>query len=193
MSGWQIVLIVLGILAVFVLLALWFRYMMAKLAVIWAANTKFIDGTFSRVRARVTGTYRDRPVMAYLGNEGGADDYGPKTYSYTVRMTEPPGFADWSLVNAVARKGEPAAWTLKAKPETAERLTGAGVLAAVEGAPRSWRLRYRAGSGRLELSIAGVAMSYCPDPKTFESQLDLLARLADLNRTASAAAVGKPA
>jgi hypothetical protein len=184
----QFLLIALGIVAVFVLLALWFRMMMRRLAVLWTPNTKLVKGTFSRFRAKLSGTYQDRPVMAYLGNEGGGgpDDFGPKTYSYTVRMTVPPGAEDWAVVFSVARKGEPPAWNLRAKPAPAERLKTAGLLTAVEGAPRNWRLRYRAGSGRLEISIAGVGMYFCPDLGTFQAQLDLLSRLASITHDAAA-------
>jgi hypothetical protein len=185
MSGFQLLLVLIGILAVFAVFALWIRSMMRKLAALWAPNTRLVNGTFSRFRARVRGTYQDRPVLTYLGNEGGADDFGPKTYSYTVRMTVPPGFENWALLFGVPRKGEPPVWNLKAKPGPAEQLKAAGLLAAVERAPRNWRLRYRAGSGRLELSIAGVGMYFCPDSGTFQAQLDLLVRLAAIIHAAA--------
>jgi hypothetical protein len=185
MSGFQLLLILVGIVAVFAVIMLWMRGMMRKLATRWAANTQLVKGTFSRFRAKLTGAYGDRPVMAYLGNEGGADDIGPKTYSYTLRMTVPAGFENWTSVCVVPRKGEPPAWNLKAKPEAAEQLKAAGLLTAVHSAPRNLRLRYRASSGRLELSIAGVAMDFCPDVATFQAQLDLLARLADITRAAA--------
>jgi hypothetical protein len=177
MLGSQFLLILLGIVAVAGLLALWFRSMMRKIAARWTSNTQLVNGTFSRFRAQLRGTYHGRPVMMYLGNEGGGDG-APKTYSYTVRMSVPPGSENWALNWSVPRKGEPAAWNLKAKPGQADQLTAAGLLSAVESASKNWHFRYRASSGRLELGISNVGMYFCPDTAAFQAQLDMLVRLA---------------
>jgi hypothetical protein len=190
MSGLDFLLIGLGIVAVAGGLAFWYRTMMRKLAAIWAPNTRIVQGTFSRFRALLRGTYHDRPVMAYLGNQRGmaTDDVGPSTYSYTVRMTVPPGSDNWTLASRFSRKGAKPEWVLQAKPGPAERLKAVGLLDAVESAPRNWQLRYRAGSGRLEISISGVGMYFSPNVATFQAQLDLLLRLEAVTR----AAAGKP-
>jgi hypothetical protein len=188
MSGFQIVLVVIGILAACAVLALWMRRMMRQLTALWAPNTLFLKGTFSRFQTRLRGTYQDRPVLVYMGNDGSSEDVGPTTFSYTMRMTVPPGFENWALTNRVPRKGEPPAWNLKANAGPAEQLKTAGLLAAVESVPGHWQLRYRAGSGRLELVIAGVSTYFCPDPATFQAQLDLLVRLAFI----TVAAAGTP-
>lgn len=192
MSDGQFLLIVLGIVAVTALIALWYRMMMRKLARLWAPNILLVNGTFSRFRALLRGTYQGQPVMAYLGNESGGEDATAKSYSYTVRVTVPPGFENWAVAYAIPRKGEPPAWTIKAKPGPAEQLKVAGLLTAVENAPRNWRLRYRAGKGRLELSISGVGMYFCPDTPTFQAQLDLLMRLTAV-KTAAAGIVSRQA
>ena len=184
MTGFQFLLALFGILVVFALLALWVRRMIGQITANWAPNTQFVNGTFSRFRTRLNGTYQERPILTYLGNEGGGE-FGPTTFCYTLRMTVPPGFENWSMVCAVPRKGEPPEWTLKAKPGPADRLKAEGLLTAVEDAAKFWRLRYRAGSGRLELSIAGVGMYFCPDVVMFQRQLDLLSRLASITQAAS--------
>lgn len=58
MSGLTILLVALGVPALIVLLALWYRSMMRKLTAIWAPNTQLVQGTFSRFRALLRGTYR---------------------------------------------------------------------------------------------------------------------------------------
>lgn len=192
MSGSIILLIVLGVLVFAALLALWYRSMMRKLKAIWAPNTELVHGTFSRFRALLRGTYQGRPVTAFLANEAG-DDSGSKSYSYIVQMTFPAEFENWSAVCQVPRKGEPPAWRLQAKPGPANRLTAAGLLAALEQAPKNLRLRYRAGSGRMQLSIPGAGMYFCPNVQTFQAQLDLLSRLAAITHTAAGPSVRQAA
>ena len=195
MSWSAILLIALGILAAVALLALWFRSMMRKMAAIWAPNTQLVQGTFSRFRARLRGTYEGRPVVAYLANEsgGGPDDVGPTTYSYILYMTGPAELENWSAVCQVPRKGEPPAWRLKAKPGPSDRLTAAGLLTTLEQAPKNLRFRYRAGSGRIQLSIPGAGMYFCPNVQTFQAQLDLLSRLAAITHAAAGPSVRQAA
>jgi hypothetical protein len=181
MSGFQLLLIVAGIAVVFGLLMLWMRSMMRKLKELWAPNTQLVNGTFSRFRAKLTGTYQNRPVMVYLGNQ----DVEEKIYSYNLRMTLPTGFENWALACVVPRKGEPPAWTLKAKPGATEQLTSAGLLTEVASIPGNWQLRYRASNGGLQLSIVGVGMYFCPDVATFQAQLDLLVRIAAITLAAA--------
>lgn len=181
MSGFQLLLIVAGIAAVFALLMLWMRSMMRKLKELWAPNTQLVNGTFSRFRAKLTGTYQNRPVMVYLGNQ----DAEEKIYSYNLRMTLPPGFENWALACIVPRKGEPPVWSLKAKPGATEQLKSAGLLAEVASIPSNWQLRYRAGNGGVQLSIGGVGMYFCPDVATFQAQLDLLVRVAAITLAAA--------
>jgi hypothetical protein len=184
MSDFQFVLLgAIGILVALALFVLWIRHMIRTLTALWAPNTQFVNGTFSRFRAKLRGTYQERPVLAYLGNGGNAD------HVYNLRMTVPPGFENWALTFIRLRKGEPPVWNLKAKPGATERLKTAGLLAAVEGIPGNWQLRYRAGSGSVQLSIAGVGMYYCPDLATFQAQLNLLVRLAGLNEAAAGTAL----
>jgi hypothetical protein len=193
MSGLTILLVALGVPALIVLLALWYRSMMRKLTAIWAPNTQLVQGTFSRFRALLRGTYQGRPVVAFLANESGPEDAGPKTYSYILYMTVPAEFENWSAVCQVPRKGEPPAWRLKAKPGPADQLTAAGLLAALEQAPKNLRFRYRAGSGRIQLSIPGAGMYFCPDVQSFQWQLDFLSRLAAITHAAAGPSVRQAA
>lgn len=185
MSGFTVLLIVLGSTTAFALLLLWYRSMMHKVTALWAPNTQLVQGTFSRWRALLRGTYQGHAVAAYLANEGGDDDTASKTYGYIVHLTFPPGFENWSAICQVARKGEAPAWRVKVKPGPADRLTAAGLLAALDHAPKNYQFRYRASTGRMQLLIPRVGMYFCPDTRTFQAQLELLSRLAAITQAAA--------
>lgn len=158
--------------------------MMRKLTTLWAPNTQLVQGTFSRWRAMLRGTYRGQPIMAYMAKEG---DENNTTYGYNLRTTGAPGFENWSALYVAGRKGAPGAWHLRASSHPAERLTAAGLLAALEEAPKGLQFRYRASSGRMQLAFPGAGMYYCPDVQSFQWQLDFLARLAAITQAAAGA------
>ncbi len=196
MSGLEILGVVIAVAVVVALAWLWFRSLMGKAARLWEANRALVQGTLSRWRIKLTGTWERRPVVAYLATDkvdtqeisGG----NSVTYAYILRMTFPAGFENWSATYR-SRKGQPAGWELKAGSRTDERLRAAGLMAALEQAPRNCRLRYRASKGIMQLSIAGVGMWYCPDAQVFQSQLELLSRIGTIAQSAGGTGLARAA
>jgi hypothetical protein len=192
MSAPEILGLALFLVLVFALCGFWFRRMMRGLTALWAENTGLVQGTFSRWRIKLNGTWEGRPIVAYLGNNAvevdDATDTTTTTYSYVLAMRFSPGAENWSAAYR-ARRGQAPAWQVKAAARTAERLAASGLLAALEQAPKNCSLNYRAGRGRMQLSIAGVGTSYCPDAQTFREQLDLLSRLGILTHSADRTAL----
>lgn len=193
MSSAELVLVVaLGIAAMFVFVWYFYRRMMRKAAALWEPNTRLVQGTFSRWRIKLTGTYQGRPMLAYLAKESAEDD-ARETYRYVVRITIAPGFENWSAWFVPERKGAPGAWHLKAGTRAAEQLRAAGLMQALEPAHQGYRCSYRAGAGRMQFSAPGAGMYYCPDVQSFQGQLDLLARLAAITQAAAGAGVRQAA
>jgi hypothetical protein len=128
---------------------------------------------------KVTGSYQGRAVDVLLQNHG----YEMESYVYhlttKVRIQGfdwAASFGDTSFLNPT--KG----WHIKCGDEALRRrLTEAGAFELIAQAPGKPDVRYRADRGTLEYSLSVGVSSYAPTPDEFETQLNLLSRLADIN------------
>ena len=143
----------------------------------WAQIANLIGGT-ARGR-KVTGSYRGRAVDVSLQNHGYETDL---YYYHQIMKVGIRGF-DWAVSFGETSFLNPTkGWHIKCGDEALRRrLAEAGAFELIEQAPGKPDVRYRADKGTLEYSLCVVVDTYVPTPDEFETQLGLLARLADIN------------
>lgn len=136
------------------------------------------------------GRYDGLPVRARVADASGPDAVPD---AWEVVLSAGPGSVDWSLVYT----GEKflgtgvKAWRVKSRDEElAQRLTQAGGPALLRDWVGQPQITYQAKSGALVYRVADADLPAVPAPDAFQAQLDLLARLARLNREANAPDMG---
>jgi len=142
----------------------------------WKHVVDAIDGSYKG--SKICGTYQGKSVEVFL-NDGG---YEIPSYSYFLRLkTSIQGF-DWNMKADVTSSTD----TAKSRniqtddKGLKQRLNDAGAVELVDSVSTKAQLRYRADKGTLEYQM-GVADSYVPTSEEFQTQLNLLTKLAELN------------
>ena len=144
---------------------------------VWAQVSAIIGGT--RHRAKLIGSYEGRPVEVFIQDEG----YEMTSYRYYLIMKVPMRGYDWTIDYGEFSFLNPTkSWHIKSGDEAIrQRLREAGAVELVEQDRWRPKVRYRADRGTLEYARFVVEADSVPAPDEFKAQLDLLARLADMN------------
>lgn len=168
-------------------LIVWFvvRYVRkanAKYAELWGRLAGLINGTSKG--SRMTGTYMGAPVEAKI-NAVSDNDGGATSYYYELSLVQGGRGQDWS-VNYGGEKllgfGEKR-WHVKTKDDALkDRLASARVVEIVAVRPQHSHVSYKAKRGALVYQETIGGAFAVPAPEEFKAQLELLARLAEVNR-----------
>ena len=184
--------VVLGLvgLAAFVGLIVWFvvwyvRKANARYAQMWPPLAALVGGTHKG--HTMSGSYQGFPVRARVNAVSDSDS---TEYFWEVTLVSAPRGRDWKLQYGGERLlgfGEKR-WHVAAKDDTLrQRLAGTGVLAEMAGWGAHPTVSYKSKAGEFEYSErVGGAFDF-PTPERFGAQLELLARLALVNRQVNAA------
>jgi hypothetical protein len=145
----------------------------------WAHVLRRIGGTVGR-RGQISGSHEGRPLEIFLQ----AYDEDAMFYCYLLRLKIPIQGFDWTIKCDTTTFLDPTQrWHLKSSEEALVRkLTEAGAVELVKQDAARPEVRYRADKGTLEYSDIVNDDTYVPTPAEFEAQLNLLLRLADLNK-----------
>ncbi len=158
----------------------------AKYAAHWATVAPLVQGSYKG--STLTGTYEGMAVKAQMKSVSSQESSTEHYFQLTLTGTS--GGKDWSLRYGTGgllggRKG----WEIKAKDDGLERrLSDAAVVATIEAWARYPAIAYRAKSGALEYKERARGMFDLPDAATLKGQLELLARLHEVNRQVNPAA-----
>ncbi len=151
---------------------------------LWAPLLPLVNG--SARDSRLSGTYRRMPVTARIAGSG---DENP-SYHYELTLTPGAAAGDWAL----SHTGEKflgtgtKTWRVKSKDDALRlRLTEAGAVGAIQNWASQPEITYKSKSGALHYWQRVEGMYSVPSPEEFQAQLDLLARLAEINREANTA------
>jgi len=186
----SVVLGLVGLLA-FVGLIVWFivwyvRKAQARYAQLWPPLAALVGGAYKG--HSMSGTYRGFPVRARLNAVSDGDN--GTDYFWEVRLTAAAGGRDWKLQYGGERLlgfGEKR-WHVAAKDDALkQRLAGTGLLAEMTNWGAHPTVAYKAKSGEFEYSEPARGAFDFPTPERFGAQLELLARLALVNRQVNAA------
>jgi hypothetical protein len=183
--------LVAAVFAVIVGLVVWFLKRSYKIyAERWAALAPLVGGAHKG--SRMTGTYQGRPVHARIDAETSGTDETTRrtTYHFKVKLMGEPGGRDWKVVYGGEKFlgfGEKR-WHVSTKDDTLkERLSGAGVVVALQAWGSYPAVTYKAKKGEFEYSERVGGMYDMPTPERFRQQLDLLTRFAEVNEQVNAA------
>ena len=158
----------------------------AKYAQLWPALASMVDGTFKS--SKMTGTYNGMPVQARIN---AVSNDNSTEYFYELTLTPGAQGKDWALSytgDKLLGLGEKH-WHIKTKDHALEqRLSALGVIDLIE----DWRghpnVTYKSKHGILKYETRVHNAFELPAPDQFKAQLDLLARLAQINAQANVAA-----
>jgi hypothetical protein len=155
----------------------------AKYGQLWAPLAGVIGG--SSKGSKLSGTFERMPVEARISATG---DESATEYFYELTMTPGPQGKDWGLYyigDHLLGMG-PKSWHLKTKDDALkQRLSGAGVLQAIEQWAGYPAVSYKAKRGTLKYCAKVKNMYAIPGVDEFRAQLALLVRLAEANRQAN--------
>jgi hypothetical protein len=154
----------------------------ARYAQLWGGLAPLVAGAHKG--SRMTGTYQGTPVQAVIRAVSGGENTRT-TYYYECTATPGGQGGDWRAEYGGEKLfgfGEKR-WHVNAKDDALkDRLAREGVLARMEGWAQSVSLRYKAGKGTLTIHYPTRDAFSIPSPEQFQTQLDLLAWAADVNR-----------
>jgi hypothetical protein len=167
-GGLGIILGLVGLLA-FVGLIVWFvvwyaRKANARYAQLWPPLAALVVGAYKG--NALNGTYQGFPVRARLNAVSDGDN--GTDYFWEVSLTAEPGGRDWKL-------------------QYKQRLAGTGVLGELANWGAHPTVSYKAKAGEFEYRESARNSFDFPAPERFGAQLELLARLASVNRQVNAA------
>jgi hypothetical protein len=152
----------------------------AKYAELWGRIAGLVNGTWKG--SRMVGTYEGALVEAEIKSISGDDE---TTYYYELSMTPGGRGQDWSVKYGGEKLlgfGEQR-WHVKAKDDALkDRLVAARVLELMAVRPQHNEVKYKAKPGTLVYQETARGAFGVPAPEDFKAQLELLARLADVNR-----------
>lgn len=169
----------------FASLIVWFliwssRKSNAEYAKLWGRIAGLVNGTSHG--SRMMGTYQGAPVEAEIKMFSDDDE---TTYYYKLSMTPGGRGQDWSVRYGGEKlfgSGEQR-WHVKTKDGALkDRLVAARVLELVAVRPQHTEVKYKAKLGMLVYQEAARGAFDVPAPEEFKAQLELLARLVDVNR-----------
>lgn len=136
----------------------------------------------------MTGAYNGMPVQARI-NAVSSDD--STEYFYELTLTPGAQGKDWALSytgDKMLGLGAKS-WHIKTKDEALQqRLASLGVLDTIQQWPSTPEIVHKARPGTLKYEQQVNSMFALPAPDQFKAQLDLLARLAQINAQANVAA-----
>jgi hypothetical protein len=152
----------------------------AEYAKLWGRIAGLVNGTSKG--SRMTGTYQGTQVNAELKPIFDDDE---TTYYYELSMTPGGRGQDWSVRYGGEKlfgSGKQH-WHVKTKDDALKgRLVAAHVLELVAVRPQHTEVKYKAKLGMLVYQESARNARDVPAPEQFKAQLELLARLADVNR-----------
>ena len=151
---------------------------------LWPALAKIVNGTYRE--GTLTGEYAGLSVRATITRTRPMEPGGQARYYHQLiaRTAGQSRGRDWELHNIGENDSgaEQADWRVDSDDQGLQRrLVEAGVIDIVRQTPGIASVLYRADQGAL-ISLARVAgATAVPEPAPFSMQLDMLARLAQLN------------
>ena len=152
----------------------------AEYAKLWGRIAGLVNGTSKG--SRMTGTYQGAPVEAEIKMFSDDDE---TTYFYKLSLTPGGRGQDWSVRYGGEKlfgSGEKH-WHVKTKDDALkDRLVAARVLELVAVRPQHCEVKYKAKLGMLVYQESARNARDVPAPEQFKAQLELLARLAEINR-----------
>lgn len=156
----------------------------AEYAKLWGRIAGLVNGTSKG--NRMTGTYQGAPVEAEIKMFSDDDE---TTYYYKLSLAPGGRGQDWSVRYGGERlfgSGKQH-WHVKTKDDALKaRLVAARVLELVAVRPQHTEVNYKAKLGTLVYQEDATGAFDVPAPEEFKAQLELLARLADVNRQVNA-------
>lgn len=172
---------VFGMVILLVPLIIWFnRRNAGKYAQLWPPLAAKVNGTFKG--RSMTGSYGGMPVQARINT---VSDDSSTEYFYELTLTSAAHGRDWTVTYGsdklfgMGQKG----WLVKARDESLkQRLTDAGTVDLVQGGEGHPEVSYKAKHGVLKYEQRVGGMFALPTAEQFDRQLDLLARLAQINQ-----------
>jgi len=138
----------------------------------WRHVVEAIEGTYQDTKIR--GTHQGKSVEVFLNNGG----YEIDIYSYFIRLKVPIQGFDWR-VDFIAHSR-----TLEIRSDEEElkdKLAEAGLITLIQSVSGHPQVRYRADKGTIEYEMLVGDDSYVPSADEFQTQLNLLTQLAELN------------
>jgi len=152
---------------------------------LWSAVAGTVNGTVKG--NSLTGTYNGVPVQARIN---AVSDDNSSTYYCEITLSPGAQGKDWSLSYSGEKLLGTGAksWQIKTKDNALkQRLAEAGALAAMQNWPVYPEVIYKSGRGSLKYEEVVGGMYAVPDAPEFQARLELLARLAEINKQVNTA------
>ncbi|MDP9310293.1 MAG: hypothetical protein M3R24_05280 [Chloroflexota bacterium] len=165
--------------AIAVLVVVYLKKANAKYAQLWAPLASFVSGTSKG--SKLTGTFNSMPVQARIN---AVSDDNSTDYFYELVVTPGAQGKDWSLSytgDKLLGMGAKS-WHVKTKDDGLKQRLAESVLPTLEQWPSFPEITYKAKGGTLKYAIKVKSMYAIPGLDEFKQELELLARLGEINR-----------
>ncbi|PLS79245.1 MAG: hypothetical protein CYG59_14250 [Chloroflexi bacterium] len=165
--------------AIAVLVVVYLKKANAKYAQLWAPLAGFVSGTSKG--SKLTGTFNSMPVQARIN---AVSDDNSTDYFYELVLTPGAQGKDWSLSytgDKLLGMGAKS-WHVKTKDDGLKQRLAESVLPTLEQWPSFPEITYKAKGGTLKYAIKVKSMYAIPGLDEFKQELELLARLGEINR-----------
>ncbi len=165
--------------AIAVLVVVYLKKANAKYAQLWAPLAGFVSGTSKG--SKLTGTFNSMPVQARIN---AVSDDNSTDYFYELVLTPGAQGKDWSLSytgDKLLGMGAKS-WHVKTKDDGLKQRLAETVLPTLERWPSFPEITYKAKGGTLKYAIKIKSMYAIPGLDEFKQELELLARLGEINR-----------
>ncbi len=165
--------------AIAVLVVVYLKKANAKYAQLWAPLAGFVSGTSKG--SKLTGTFNSMPVQARIN---AVSDDNSTDYFYELVVTPGAQGKDWSLSytgDKLLGMGAKS-WHVKTKDDGLKQRLAESVLPTLEQWPSFPEITYKAKGGTLKYAIKVKSMYAIPGLDEFKQELELLARLGEINR-----------
>ncbi len=165
--------------AIAVLVVVYLKKANAKYAQLWAPLASFVSGTSKG--SKLTGTFNSMPVQARIN---AVSDDNSTDYFYELVVTPGAQGKDWSLSytgDKLLGMGAKS-WHVKTKDDGLKQRLAESVLPTLEQWPSFPEITYKAKGGTLKYAIKVKSMYAIPRLDEFKQELELLARLGEINR-----------
>jgi hypothetical protein len=163
-----------------VLVVVYLKKANAKYAQLWAPLAGFVSGTAKG--SKLTGTFNGMPAQARIN---AVSDDNSTDYFFELVLTPGAQGKDWSLSytgDKLLGMGAKS-WHVKTKDEgLKQRLSDGGALATIQQWSGFPEITYKSKAGTLKYSVQVNGMYAIPGLDEFKTQLELLSRLAEVNR-----------
>ncbi len=165
-------------------IAIFNRIANAKAAKLWPKLAPVIQGTFYKgiglTAPYIIGQYHGLPVRAYVFVT--AKSRYTYVYYFQIKATVDSHGQDWEL-RYNQRSHEKQGWEIHTHDSALHgRLTQAGLLGLIPGWDYETTLRYSGRKGTLLYSHHIFTRDGLPSPEVFETELNLLRKVANLNK-----------